>query len=129
MPIMAMAGITKDSIVRRRWAALVAVFTLVVQILMPLSQSRAAWVEEGLFPPTCAFHAVDDEGTTDQTGTAPDHCPLCQLTASVALQAPAWVLPVVWPETTVLALATAPETPLQSVCLPSSPPRGPPSRA
>lgn len=52
---------------------------LVAQLLTPLSQPRAEWAEQGLFPPTCSIH-LNADGTTDLPGAMDcTQCPLCQL--------------------------------------------------
>lgn len=100
---------------------------LVFQILLPLPQLRTAWAEDGLFPPVCSIYLAES-GDPDQGDGAAGHCPLCQLTAPVALEPPGWTFPAVWPTPAVAPLAALMEVPTQGACLPTSPPRGPPSR-
>ncbi|MEW5726401.1 MAG: DUF2946 family protein [Pseudomonadota bacterium] len=125
---MARTGVIHDSMTGRRWAVLLGVLALVAQILLPLSQAQAAWTEDGLFPPTCSVHLAD-AGDPDQGGDAPGHCPLCQITAPVALEPPAWTFPAAWPAPEVVPLAAVIDVPAQGACFPASPPRGPPSPA
>lgn len=59
----------------RRLAVWLGVLALLLQVLVPLAQPQAAWLEQGLFPPTCSIH--HDNGTTDQSDI-PD-CGACAL--------------------------------------------------
>ncbi|CAA7622765.1 DUF2946 family protein [Magnetospirillum sp. UT-4] len=127
---MSRSGHSIHSRTGRRWAALLGVLALVVQILLPLSQPRAAWVEEGLFPPTCSVHLADAAGTdADADGVAPGHCPLCQLAAAVAIEPSILVLPFAWPAGVAVPDMAADDRPVRAAFPPSSPPRGPPSHA
>ncbi|HLO79017.1 MAG TPA: hypothetical protein VK196_21385 [Magnetospirillum sp.] len=113
----------------RRLAAWLAVVGVVAQLLVPLSQPQAAWVEQGLFPPTCSAHG-DQAPAAVPDGAECRQCPLCQLPdgARLLVQPVRQVSPAFpgrvqassWPE------APGPFAP-QTGAHPPLPSRGPPS--
>ncbi len=117
----------KGCTARRRWTALLGVLAFVLQILLPLSQPRADWVEEGQFPPVCSvFVDLDGDHLPDDTGNG--HCLLCQLAATPSAVAPeGWSVPVAWPTAVASFSPAVDRAPAGARFPPASPPRGPPS--
>lgn len=112
----------------RRLAVVLGVLSLVAQLLLPLSQSQAAWVEEGLFPPTCSVHGGDLAGDLADLGLC-QQCPLCQAQFGDRLATlPDRVAMVLF----VALPVAAPSPPLSTdgpaavLALPPLPSRGPP---
>jgi hypothetical protein len=105
------------------------VAALVLQLLVPLSAPQAAWVEDGLFPPTCSVHPGDAAtGATDLADCA--QCPLCQLPAGDRLLPSVQRVAAVIYDAPASAVPQAERADLAPRDGPASPPlpsRGPPS--
>lgn len=105
------------------------VAALVLQMLVPLSAPQAAWVEDGLFPPTCSVHPGDAAPNTADLGDC-GQCPLCQLPAGDRLLPSALrVAAVVYDSGAVMAplAERADVAPRDGPASPPLPSRGPPS--
>ncbi|MGE5514972.1 MAG: hypothetical protein ACM31D_04035 [Bacteroidota bacterium] len=114
-----------------RLGAWLGVAALLLQLLAPLSAPQAAWVEEGLFPPTCSAHGVTDAANTAVPSDC-SQCPLCQISAgerlvpasrleaSVAYEAPVRLIRLAGSPTSI---------PDAAAIRPPLPSRGPPPAA
>lgn len=114
-----------------RWGAWLGVAALLLQLLVPLSAPQAAWVEDGLFPPTCSAHAAAD-AANPATPSDCSQCPLCQMSTGERLL-PALRLgaSVAYEPLVRSARSTNPLTaiPGAAVVRPPLPSRGPPPAA
>ncbi|MGE5476742.1 MAG: DUF2946 family protein [Bacteroidales bacterium] len=114
----------------RRLAAWLGAIALVLQMLVPLAQPQAAWVQDGLFPPTCSAHHDfgADAGDRSDDGAC-QKCTLCRgLSGDRIGMVPDRAVPVVFaaavmPAVIVPVEAAAPDGVRSRPPLPS---RGPP---
>lgn len=114
----------------RRLGMWLGMLVLLLQVLIPLSQSHAAQLEDGLFPAACASHG-GDESPSGSEHPAVQHCPFCQIHLGDSLIPPMRVAfvafdRIVQPE---LPLEMAVSAPLGAAAVPPLPSRGPPSAA
>lgn len=110
----------------RGWLGVAA---LLLQVLLPLSAPQPAWVEQGLFPPTCSVHHAEaDVGAVPANPSDCRQCPLCQASAGDRLvPAPRQVAAVAYDG---IAYGDLPLSLPHGTAASASPPsRGPPSAA
>jgi hypothetical protein len=114
----------------RRLAAWLGAIALVLQLLVPLTQPQAAWVQDGLFPPTCSAHHDAGSAADDQTGgDACQQCTLCRGNAGDRVGLfPDRAIPVVFaaPVTLAVILPVEAGVPDDRGSRPPLPSRGPP---
>lgn len=70
----------------RRWAACLAVFALLLQLLLPVSAAQAGGLEGALLASIC--HSSDDSAPAAPDKAVRDHCAFCRLHLVVNLPAP-----------------------------------------